>query len=275
MFVDPFPTGMDCVLFAHQLVIWTPEQNTALFAGKAHAALDPGGRVVIFNSMSNDEGDGPLVAALDSVYFAALPAEGGMIYPLAAGGLSAGCRIRSRRALPRTRLDSPRDHRGHQRGPMSPPEPAGASAAPGTLAAFLQLARVKFLFQSMMVTGFGVTLGRSTRAGGFSLSWYLLTLGFAWSTHLMAHAANEYFDLEADRANSAPTSWTGGGRPWSTGCSAPVSLASAFVTLFAGIALTAAMPTRATRLLAVALMALAWFYTAPPLRLNYRPPSGE
>ncbi|MBO8191487.1 methyltransferase domain-containing protein [Streptomyces oryzae] len=80
MFADPFPSGMDCVLFAHQLVIWTPEQNTALLR-KAHAALAPGGRVVIFNSMSNDEGDGPLVAALDSVYFAALPAEGGMIYP--------------------------------------------------------------------------------------------------------------------------------------------------------------------------------------------------
>ncbi|WP_372447927.1 methyltransferase [Streptomyces smyrnaeus] len=80
MFADPFPTGMDCVLFAHQLVIWTPEQNTALLR-KAYSALEPGGRVVIFNSMSNDEGDGPLVAALDSVYFAALPAEGGMIYP--------------------------------------------------------------------------------------------------------------------------------------------------------------------------------------------------
>jgi SAM-dependent methyltransferase len=80
MFTDPFPSGMDCVLFAHQLVIWTPEENTALLR-KAHAALNPGGRVVIFNSMSNDEGDGPLVAALDSVYFAALPAEGGMIYP--------------------------------------------------------------------------------------------------------------------------------------------------------------------------------------------------
>jgi ubiquinone/menaquinone biosynthesis C-methylase UbiE len=80
MFADPFPSGMDCVLFAHQLVIWTPEQNTALLR-KAHAALEPGGRVVVFNSMSNDEGDGPLVAALDSVYFASLPAEGGMIYP--------------------------------------------------------------------------------------------------------------------------------------------------------------------------------------------------
>ncbi|CAM3436466.1 methyltransferase [Streptomyces albus] len=80
MFADPFPTGNDCVLFAHQLVIWTPEENTTLLR-KAHDALDAGGRVVIFNSMSDDEGDGPLVAALDSVYFASLPAEGGMIYP--------------------------------------------------------------------------------------------------------------------------------------------------------------------------------------------------
>ncbi|MNY73275.1 hypothetical protein D3C86_2120290 [compost metagenome] len=47
---------------------------------KAYDALPEGGRVVIFNSMSNDEGDGPVMAALDSVYFACLPAEGGMIY---------------------------------------------------------------------------------------------------------------------------------------------------------------------------------------------------
>lgn len=80
MFSEDFPAGMDVVLFAHQLVIWTPEENTALLR-KARTALRPGGRVVIFNSMSHDNGDGPLVAALDSVYFAALPAEGGMIYP--------------------------------------------------------------------------------------------------------------------------------------------------------------------------------------------------
>ncbi|MGK5629338.1 methyltransferase [Streptomyces sp. URMC 123] len=76
---DPFPTGFDTVLFAHQLVIWTPEENTRLLR-RAYRALPDGGRVVVFNSMSNDEGDGPVVAALDSVYFAALPAEGGMIY---------------------------------------------------------------------------------------------------------------------------------------------------------------------------------------------------
>lgn len=80
MFADPLPTGFDCVLFAHQFVIWTPEENTELLR-KAYEVLPEGGRVAVFNSMSNDEGDGPVVAALDSVYFAAIPAEGGMIYP--------------------------------------------------------------------------------------------------------------------------------------------------------------------------------------------------
>lgn len=79
MFAEPFPPGHDCVLFSHQLVIWTPEENTSLLR-RAYEALPPGGRVVIFSSISNDAGDGPLMAALDSVYFAAIPAEGGMIY---------------------------------------------------------------------------------------------------------------------------------------------------------------------------------------------------
>ncbi|MEU7846049.1 methyltransferase [Micromonospora parva] len=79
MFEDAFPAGNDVILFAHQFVIWTLEENTTLLR-KAYEALPPGGRVVIFNSMSNDSGDGPLVAALDSVYFATLPEEGGMIY---------------------------------------------------------------------------------------------------------------------------------------------------------------------------------------------------
>ncbi len=79
MFTEPLPGGYDCILFAHQLVIWTLQQNTVLLR-KAYQALPEGGRVVIFNSMSNDAGDGPLVAALDSAYFAAVPAEGGMIY---------------------------------------------------------------------------------------------------------------------------------------------------------------------------------------------------
>jgi L-tyrosine C(3)-methyltransferase len=79
IFADPFPMEHDCILFAHQFVIWTIEENAFLMR-KAYDALPDGGTMVIFNSMSNDEGDGPLIAALDSVYFAAVPSDGGMIY---------------------------------------------------------------------------------------------------------------------------------------------------------------------------------------------------
>ncbi len=145
-----------------------------------------------------------------------------------------------------------------------------ASPRPGSPAAFVRLARVKFLFQSMMVTGFGVGLSVYT-TGAFSAPWYVLTLAFAWSTHLMTHFCNEYFDLEADRANPRPTAWTGGSRVLVDGLLTPAtSIGAAFVLLFVSMALIAAMPTLFARLLACALTALAWFYTAPPLRLNYR-----
>lgn len=80
IFDSEYPTGHDCVLFAHQLVIWSPDQNRQLL-GKARAALDDGGRVLIFNAFSNDGRDGPLYAALDSVYFTTLPFEHSTLYP--------------------------------------------------------------------------------------------------------------------------------------------------------------------------------------------------
>jgi ubiquinone/menaquinone biosynthesis C-methylase UbiE len=79
IFTDPYPTGHDCVLFANQLVIWSPEENLALL-GKAWRLLPDGGQVLIFSAISDDSGDGPLYAALDNVYFATLPATHSMIY---------------------------------------------------------------------------------------------------------------------------------------------------------------------------------------------------
>ncbi|WP_433235003.1 methyltransferase [Actinomadura nitritigenes] len=78
MFVE-LPAGHDCMLFAHQVQIWPMERNLDLFR-RANAALPPGGRVIITNSMADDSGDGPLYAALDSAYFAALPGGGGRVY---------------------------------------------------------------------------------------------------------------------------------------------------------------------------------------------------
>ncbi|MEO3975604.1 methyltransferase [Streptomyces sp. CAU 1734] len=79
IFDDPYPGGHDAVLLANQLVIWSPEQNLGLLR-KAHTALEPGGKVMIFNVMSDDRGDGPLYSALDNAYFATLTAPRSMIY---------------------------------------------------------------------------------------------------------------------------------------------------------------------------------------------------
>lgn len=79
MFEEGFPEGHQAILFAHQLGIWTEEENVHLLT-KAYNSLPKNGRVILFSSISNDAGDGPLMAALDSVYFASIPSEGGMIY---------------------------------------------------------------------------------------------------------------------------------------------------------------------------------------------------
>lgn len=78
MFADPWPAGHDGAIFVHQLQIWPLEQDTELLR-RAYDALPAGARVVIMNSMSDDTGDGPLMAALDAAYFAAIPG-GGMLY---------------------------------------------------------------------------------------------------------------------------------------------------------------------------------------------------
>lgn len=81
IFVDDFGDQYDCVVFIHLLVIWSQKEINFLLK-RAHAALKEGGKVVIFNSITSDEENGPLFGALDSVYFLSLPVEnGGMIYP--------------------------------------------------------------------------------------------------------------------------------------------------------------------------------------------------
>lgn len=79
MFTCDFPLDQDCIMFIHQLVIWPLEINTELLT-RAYKSLRPGGQVIIFNSMSSDTDDGPLMAALDSAYFMSIPSPGGMIY---------------------------------------------------------------------------------------------------------------------------------------------------------------------------------------------------
>jgi hypothetical protein len=60
-------------------VILPMEQNLILLR-RAHKSLPQGGRVLIFNSISGDDGRGPLMAALDTAYFMAIPYNGGAIH---------------------------------------------------------------------------------------------------------------------------------------------------------------------------------------------------
>ncbi|MBV2366913.1 methyltransferase [Streptomonospora nanhaiensis] len=79
IFAGVYPHGHDCVLFAHQLVIWSAEQNLALLR-TAYEALPPGGAVLVFNAFADDDRTGPLYAALDNVYFSTLPFRDSTLY---------------------------------------------------------------------------------------------------------------------------------------------------------------------------------------------------
>jgi ubiquinone/menaquinone biosynthesis C-methylase UbiE len=78
-FENPFPTNADAFLFSHFFTIWSKEKDLQLLK-KAFAALPSGGRAMIFNMMQNDDGTGPLSAAVGSPYFLTLATGEGMLY---------------------------------------------------------------------------------------------------------------------------------------------------------------------------------------------------
>jgi 1,4-dihydroxy-2-naphthoate octaprenyltransferase len=136
--------------------------------------------------------------------------------------------------------------------------------------AFIRLGRPQYLFKSALLYGLGASAALYCHHG-LSLGWYLFGQLFVSCGHLMTHYCNEYFDLEADRANQAPAGVTGGSRILADGILPPiVSLNAGFVLLFVEIALLIWMPTNASRWLCFGVVMLGWFYTAPPLKLNHR-----
>ncbi len=155
------------------------------------------------------------------------------------------------------------------RGGEVVPLVAAAPSRRRFLAHLVRLGRPKYLLYSWLLYTLGVA-GAAFLGSTPGLGTYLHGLLFVWCTHLMTHYCNEYFDLAADRANPSPTQWTGGSRVLVEGKLEPeVSLGASFVLLFICLGLVPAMP-RPGQYFALAALALAWFYTAPPFRLNYR-----
>jgi 1,4-dihydroxy-2-naphthoate octaprenyltransferase len=254
----PLPQGYDAILFAHFLDIFSKDEVRG-FLAKAHEALPAGGSVCVFGSVMDDDERGPAMYGVLSSYFLCLAEGRGRFYT--AAQMTAAMRGAGFGDIERTRL--PRNEvvlRGVKRAPDD-----GAR-----IAAFIRLGRPKFLGYSLLSCGLGAAAVVHD-GGSLSLARFAHGLAFVWLAHLMTHYANERFDLVADAANPAPTGWTGGSRvlverllPLRT------SVAASRTLLVAAVALAVAMPSWGTRILALTTLALGWFYTAPPIALNYR-----
>jgi 1,4-dihydroxy-2-naphthoate octaprenyltransferase len=148
----------------------------------------------------------------------------------------------------------------------------------GYVGQFVRLGRPLFLGGGFLLYGLGAAIAALASPGGFiDGELYLLGQGAVTAFQLMTHYANDYFDLEADRANQTPTRWSGGSRVLvAGGLPAVTALVAALVLLALGLVVTvvlgratgasAAVPLVVPTLLAMA--ALAWAYSAPPLRLH-------
>ncbi len=143
------------------------------------------------------------------------------------------------------------------------------------LIAFVKLGRPKFLVGGFLLYALGSALGS---LAGVQIDWqrYLWGQAIVSTIQLMTHYANDYFDLEADRANATPTQWSGGSRILPSGQLAPgVALTAALVLGAAALLIAVLASTRvhgAPLLLpiAVLMLSLSWAYSAPPLRLLSR-----
>jgi 1,4-dihydroxy-2-naphthoate polyprenyltransferase len=131
--------------------------------------------------------------------------------------------------------------------------------------AFVRLGRPLFLAGGFVNYALGAAVARLT---GHAIDWRRYVLGQAAVTafQLMTHYANDYFDLDADRANATPTRWSGGSRVLPDGeLPRAAALIAALVLAALGIGAIAALREQVAVL--VAMGVLAWAYSAPPLRL--------
>ena len=143
------------------------------------------------------------------------------------------------------------------------------------LRAFLTLGRPQFLIGGVLMFGLGSALAG---AQGVGINWQRYVWGQATITaaQWMTHYSNDYFDLDADRANSTPTRWSGGSRVLVSGLVAPRAALAASVVLgtaaLSAACILAARPDSPRLVLPLALLiiVLSWCYSSPPLRLLSR-----
>jgi 1,4-dihydroxy-2-naphthoate octaprenyltransferase len=137
------------------------------------------------------------------------------------------------------------------------------------IAAFWRLGRPLFLGGGFILFALGAAIAHAS-GHAIDRTRYALGQGAVTAFQLMVHYANDYFDLEADRANHTPTKWSGGSRVLPGGELPPrVALIAAIVLAMIGSVLALVLGGHALATLAV-IFVLAWSYSAPPLRLCAR-----
>ena len=141
------------------------------------------------------------------------------------------------------------------------------------LVAFVRLGRPLFLGGGFLLFALGAAIASAT-GHAIDARRYALGQGAVTALQWMTHYANEYFDVDADRANATPTRFSGGSRVLVDGALAPgVALAAARVLAAIAAALAIVLVASTDRVVAASLAAtaaLAWCYSAPPLRLCAR-----
>lgn len=142
------------------------------------------------------------------------------------------------------------------------------------MSAFVRLGRPKFLLGGFALFGLGC-LTATFMGFDFRLGPYLWGQLAVSSIQLMTHYSNDYFDLEADRANRTPTNWSGGSRVLVRGeLPRSSALIAALVLVLVAIVSAVVLCTLdgMNRDLLLALFATmlltAWSYSSPPLRLH-------
>ncbi len=139
--------------------------------------------------------------------------------------------------------------------------------------ALVRLGRPLFLGGGFVLYALGAAVAV---VHGHTIDPVLYLLGQAAVTffQLMTHYANDYFDYEADCANTTSTRWSGGSRVLVGGeLPCRVALGMALLLAAAGLGVTLALAgmerTGSLALPAlVVVLVLSWEYSAPPLRLH-------
>lgn len=137
---------------------------------------------------------------------------------------------------------------------------------------FFLATRVPFLSATVIPVFLGAVIARFD---GFSAWWYvMLALLGASAIHLGLNVVNDIFDEEADDANTTPTPFSGGSRMLQYGLVTRRQMGLMAGVMFgAGIGIGLFMcAVRGWSLLWLGVpgVLLAYFYTAPPIRLAYR-----